>query len=283
MSSDMQTSSFKPHFVIVGVVLVVLLALFFWPSSEEPPEEVVLEPVVETEPEAIPEPEPEPEIFEPAREIEEVEISPDAPIEPIPEVVYEPEPEPLDISDKAIEKALVGIANSDVITDFLVNEALLQRFVVTVTNVADGDIAPNDNIIVPPNQPFRIYKQADREWIDPASYKRYTPYVNAMESLDNERLIELFKRYETEIADTYEEIATSNDSFNEVLIDAINTLLDTPEVPMPVEVFTDSVVYKYKDERLENLSKPQKQLLRTGPDNMRRIKAKLRELKALIQ
>ena len=48
---------------------------------------------------------------------------------------------------------------------------------------------------------------------------------------------------------------------------------------MPVEVYTDSVMYKYADERLESLSDPQKQLLRTGPDNMRRIKAKLRELK----
>ena len=64
-----------------------------------------------------------------------------------------------------------------------------------------------------------------------------------------------------------------------VLIEAIDTLLDTPEVKMPVEVYTDSVMYKYADERLESLSDPQKQLLRTGPDNMRRIKAKLRELK----
>ena len=52
---------------------------------------------------------------------------------------------------------------------------------------------------------------------------------------------------------------------------------------MPVEVYSDSVMYKYTDERLENLDGPQKQLLRTGPDNMRRIKAKLREIKALIE
>ena len=37
------------------------------------------------------------------------------------------------------------------------------------------------------------------------------------------------------------------------------------------------------DPRLENLSTPQKQLLRTGPDNMRRIKAKLREIQDMLQ
>ena len=66
------------------------------------------------------------------------------------------------------------------------------------------------------------------------------------------------------------------------MITAIDTLLDTPEVKMPVEVYTDSVMYKYADERLESLSSPQKQLLRTGPDNMRRIKAKLRELREAL-
>ena len=68
-----------------------------------------------------------------------------------------------------------------------------------------------------------------------------------------------------------------------MLLSAIDELLDTPEVPVPIEVYSDSVMYKYTDERLENLDGPQKQLLRTGPDNMRRIKAKLREIKALIE
>ena len=43
------------------------------------------------------------------------------------------------------------------------------------------------------------------------------------------------------------------------------------------------MAYKYADDRLESLNEPQKQLLRTGPDNMRRIKAKLRELKVLVE
>ena len=51
---------------------------------------------------------------------------------------------------------------------------------------------------------------------------------------------------------------------------------------MPVEVYTDSVMFKFKDQRLEALAAPQKQLLRTGPENMRRIKAKLRELRTAI-
>ena len=283
MTDDTQTASMKPQLIIAAVVVIVLLIVFFWPSTEEPEVETA-EPVAE-EPapvEITPVEEPEPEVFEATPEPEALELSPTIEPEPMPEPV-EIEPEPVDISDAAIETALVTIANSNVITDLLVDEALLQRFVVTITNLADDQMAPNHRLLTPPDKTFRIYQQAEREWIDPASYKRYTPYVEAMEAMDNERLLTLFERYEGEMTSSYEEIATSRRSFDETMIEAIDTLLDTPEVPVPVEVYSDSVVYKYKDERLESLSAPQKQLLRTGPDNMRRVKAKLREIKAMLQ
>ena len=144
-------------------------------------------------------------------------------------------------------------------------------------------MAPNHQLLTPPEQNFRVYSQADKQWIDAASYKRYTPYVNVLESFDNEALLTVYQSYKDDIQAKYAEIGDPDKDFNSVLLSAIDELLDTPEVPVPVEVYSDSVMYKYTDERLENLDGPQKQLLRTGPDNMRRIKAKLREIKALIE
>jgi len=253
-----------------------LLVVLMWPSSEPEPQ-----PVVEPETPAVAQPEPiEPEpadTFEATPPPEPVEIDPDQEVEPMPEPA--PEPEPLDVSDTAIKAALETIATSPALSRLLVNDGLLQRFVVAATNLADDEMAPNHRLLTPPDQDFRVYTQADREWIDSASYKRYTPYVDVLESMSNEDLIALYETYQDEIQTKYAEIGDPDQPFTEVLIEAIDTLLDTPEVKMPVEVYTDSVMYKYADERLEGLSDPQKQLLRTGPDNMRRIKAKLRELK----
>jgi len=285
MEVDENTSSIKPHIIIAAVVAVVVLVVFLWPSADEEVEPVVSAPVeiAAPEPVVIETPEPEEDLFEATPPPASVELDVDAEIEPpaVEDTVIEPEP--VDISDAAIETALVTIGNSDIITDFLVNEAILERFVVSVTNLADEEMAPNHRLLEPPTQKFRTYQQAQREWIDPASYKRYTPYVDAMEQLDNARLITLFERYEEEIQNKYAQIGDPDEPFNGVLIQAIDTLLDTPEIKVPVEVYTDSVMFKYKDERLEGLSGPQKQLLRTGPDNMRRIKAKLRELKVLLE
>ena len=165
----------------------------------------------------------------------------------------------------------------------LVDEGLIQRFVVSVTNLANDEMAPNHQLLTPPEQSFRVYSQAGKQWIDAASYKRYTPYVDMLESFNNEALLNIYGIYKGDIQAKYAEIGNPDQDFNSVLLEAIDQLLDTPEVPVPVEVYTDSVAYKYADDRLENLSEPQKQLLRTGPDNMRRIKAKLRELKVLVE
>ncbi|MFS1701468.1 DUF3014 domain-containing protein [Aestuariibacter sp. GS-14] len=275
MSENSEQKSWLPY-VIIGVVVIVLLAVLLWPSSEPTPE-----PAKPIEPPAIAQPETiepaTPDVFEAAPAPEPVVIDPNQEIDPMPQSA--PEPQPLDISDVAVKSALETIASSPLISRLLVNDGLLQRFVVSTTNLADGDMAPNHRLLTPPDQEFRVYTQADRKWIDAASYKRYTPYVDALESMSNSDLVKLYTTYLDEIQAKYAEIGDPDQSFTEVMISAIDTLLDTPEVKMPVEVYTDSVMYKYADERLESLSGPQKQLLRTGPDNMRRIKAKLRELR----
>ena len=281
MSESSEKKSLGPHFIIVGILLVVILAVVFWPSDEEP--EPVVNPEAEvTEPE-VTAPE-EPEVFEPTPPAPTVELEEKDDVEPLPEQV-EPDPEPLDTSDPAVKASLIesSSAGKETINRMLVDEGLIQRFVVSVTNLANDEMAPNHQLLTPPEQSFRVYSQAGKQWIDAASYKRYTPYVDMLESFNNEALLNIYGIYKGDIQAKYAEIGNPDQDFNSVLLEAIDQLLDTPEVPVPVEVYTDSVAYKYADDRLENLSEPQKQLLRTGPDNMRRIKAKLRELKVLVE
>ncbi|MEC9060171.1 MAG: DUF3014 domain-containing protein [Pseudomonadota bacterium] len=281
MSESSEKKSLGPHFIIVGILLVVILAVVFWPSDEEP--EPVVNPEAEvTEPE-VTAPE-EPEVFEPTPPAPTVELEEKDNVEPLPEQV-EPDPEPLDTSDPAVKASLIesSSAGKETINRMLVDEGLIQRFVVSVTNLANDEMAPNHQLLTPPEQSFRVYSQAGKQWIDAASYKRYTPYVDMLESFNNEALLNIYGIYKGDIQAKYAEIGNPDQDFNSVLLEAIDQLLDTPEVPVPVEVYTDSVAYKYADDRLENLSEPQKQLLRTGPDNMRRIKAKLRELKVLVE
>lgn len=272
--SEEAKKSLIPHFTIGGIILVVILAVLLWPQEPEPEP---ITPVIETPIEEQPIVEEEPVVSEPVEIFTEPEeLTP----EPIPEPVIEPEP--LDTSDGTVKTKLLSLSDYDAFARLLINDALLERFVVMTSTLADEEISANNRVLVAPEKPFRTYRQAEKEWIDPASYKRYAPYVEVFESLETESLLQLYQEYKPAIDEIFAEIASPSDSFDEKLIEAIDVLLDTPEVPVPVEVYTDSVMYKFAERQLENLTAPQKQLLRTGPENMRRIKAKLRELKETL-
>ncbi|MFT5313540.1 MAG: hypothetical protein ACI8Z9_002033 [Paraglaciecola sp.] len=262
--SEENKKSLIPY-IVVGLLVVIVITTYFWPSKlAEAPLPVVVEPEVSIVVE------PEPEVVEPMPEIETFE----------PEIV--PTPEPLDTSDGTVKTKLLGLSDYDAFARLLINEALLQRFVIMTNSLADDQLAANHQVLSPPEQAFRTYRQADKEWIDPASYKRYTPYVDVLDSIKADSLLDLYAEYKPAIDNIFAEISDPDANFDDKLMQTIDVLLDTPAVPEPIEVYTESVMYRYKDSRLESLTAPQKQLLRTGPENMRRIKAKLREIKQAL-
>lgn len=293
-----QIEQMKPYLIIAGVLFVILLAVIFWPASNDSDTANKLE-ENDTSPVVVGKPAPNtspnefesetgitdmvsPDVFEPPQAIEEVELNGESVVE---EFLAEEVPEEIvvDTSDAAVKSALISIAKSPILGKLLVNDSLIQKFVINVSNLADEELTIKDSLVVTPDGEFNTYNQAGGKWIDRASYTRYTPYVDTLESMEVSELLSIYDTYKADIDERFAEISRPGARFDDALIDAINELLDTPEVPMPIEVFSESVVYKYKDPRIEALSGPQKQLLRTGPDNMRRIKDVLRTLKDALE
>lgn len=66
------------------------------------------------------------------------------------------------------------------------------------------------------------------------------------------------------------------------LVLAIDHLLATPVPDRELAVVRDGLWWEFADHRLAMLSGAQRQLLRLGPSNARRVQAKLRELRAAL-
>jgi hypothetical protein len=287
--SSSQMAQMKPYLIAAGVLFIILLVAFLWPDpdAEQPLTSAPIAvtpalPVVDEladadEAENMPA---EPDVFEGTPEIMSLEIEAAQDIDPLPDLVIV---EPLDESDAAVKNALITIATSALVEKYVVDESLLQKFVINVNSIANHEMSPNHSLVAAPEEKFRVYQQADSEWIDTASFKRYNSYIDALESMRTEDLIKLMNTYRGILESKFAEIAPPNSSFNSTLLQAINELLDTPIVPLPIEVYSDSVMFKFKDEQLEALSGPQKQLIRTGPENTRRIKDILRDIQDALQ
>ena len=276
---------FTLYILLIVVIVGVVAAIWFYPSaSDKAPAPTITSTTIEPE-SVVPEEDEStpPDLFEGRQPTQALVIDPiedDTAIDE-PEFV---EPEPIiDESDGAIKSALVSVASSPHFAKYLVNEGLLQKFVINVNSLANQALSPNNQLIEAPERKFEVYKQADREWIDASSFQRYNGYVEVLESLEIEELMAIYENYKPMLVQKYAEISRPGASFDDAVIDAIDELLDTPKVPAPIEVYSDSVMYKFKDERLESLSAPQKQLIRTGPENTRKIKAVLRDIKRAIQ
>ncbi len=134
-----------------------------------------------------------------------------------------------------------------------------------------------------PQAPFRVVETDQRIAIDPRSYGRYDAVAAVFASLDSSGSAALYRRLEPLVAEAYGELGNRELSFEEALGRAIHQVLSTPLVVGEAELAHHVNRYVYLDPELEDLSRAQKQLLRMGPANLRRVQAKLRALAEVLE
>ncbi len=183
----------------------------------------------------------------------------------------------LDASDAFVRKLFAVLSARPEWAKWLLNDRLVRRFVAATDNVAEGR-SPNAHLgFLSPKQPFHAEERKDRATIDPATYRRYDAVAGVVASLDAKGCAELYGQTRPLFDQAYKDLGYPDRRFDDTLAKAIRMLLATPEPGADVEVRQGVKSWRYADPRLEALTPAQKQLLRMGPDNVRKIKQKLRE------
>jgi hypothetical protein len=131
----------------------------------------------------------------------------------------------------------------------------------------------------PPNPGFRIEKRGEVIYLDPANYRRYNGFAEAVSSLDTARVVESFHALRPLYESAYGKLGLDSEDFDNAIIRALDQALATPEISEPIALKPKAVVYVYADPALEALPDLQKQLLRMGPDNIRLIKQQAKSLR----
>lgn len=252
----------KDWFLPVSIGAAVLLvgggaALYFLRGGEPAPEAVV-----ET-------PEPVADIVAPDP------VSVARPAEP-PRALPLP---PLDDSDVDVLGGLTELFGQQVM-QHLVPERIVRNIVVTIDNVPRQQMALNQRPIKPMQGALVTAGAEDTLVLAPENYARYEAFVTVARSIDAKTLVALYRGLQPLFQQAYEELGQPNASFNDRLVEVIEHLLTTPNVPGEIRLVQPSVYYKFADERLEKLSAGQKLLIRMGPTNAAAIKAKLRDIQA---
>ncbi|MDN3474194.1 DUF3014 domain-containing protein [Pseudoalteromonas sp. APC 3355] len=267
--------------VIILIVVACAAAFVLLTPSDEQETRTEVEPAVKEQPMMELKPENDPVVDAPSVMPEkpaELEVPVQSPSEPEPEV----EPLPTLNESDTVVVAKMDEYLSDSVMSLMVTDDVIRRGVVFVDNLAKGKVAKKHTPVVQPEEKFSV-NEGDILTINPNSYERYTPYVKIFTSMSAAQAVRMYEEYKPLINNAYSEIGYGDDEFNQTLTDAIDLLLDTPEPEGDLPLLRDSVTYQYAFSEWEQLPAAQKQLLRMGPENMKKVKAALRNIKAQLE
>jgi hypothetical protein len=185
-------------------------------------------------------------------------------------------------SDPAIKEALGGVAGSDVVMSYLAPDGIIRRIVVTVDNLPRQKVPLDKRPTLPVAGAFQAVGDELHATLDSKNFARYEPMVGAIRKLDMRRLADVYLRFYPLFQRVYQDLGYPNGYFNDRLIQAIDSLLATPQPAGPIELTRPNVMYIFADPGLEARPAGQKILLRMGPENTAAIKTKLVDLRAIL-
>jgi hypothetical protein len=185
---------------------------------------------------------------------------------------------PLDASDSVVRTLVQALSESPAVMAWLPTNGLIRNFTVVVSNIAEGATPAKHLTSLRPASAFRVVERGGDTYVDPRSYDRYTRIADAVASIDPAAAARLYGTLKPRIEEANRELGVQNASFDRTLTRAIVALLETPIVDSPPRLKPKGIGYGYADDRLEQLTAAQRQLLRMGPRNERVIKARLREI-----
>jgi hypothetical protein len=251
----------QPRGRIIGIAVVALLAFalgvyWFLGRGDDPPP---VETVVEAPPEAAP---PSP-----------------APIEPEPTPVDIPA---LDESDVFVRDLAAMLSAHPGLVSWIVSDGIVRRFVVVVDNIADGTNPAQHVMFMRPESRYATTGEDATRRVDPSNYDRYDRHAQIFGSLDTQGSADLYLMTQPLIDEAYVALGNPDRPFIGTLERAIVSLLNVPIIEDPPALVEHAPFFHYTEERLESLSPSQKQFLGMGPDNIRIVQAKLRQIALAI-
>ncbi len=242
----------------IAIIIIVLLAIaagvYYFFIYEKPEEILPVQQVQEEQPAQVPAEEP---VIDEAPELIQVE---------------------LDESDDTIRNMAEELSSHPEAASWLMSKDLIRKFVGAVDNIANG-LSPRSQIdFFALEENFKIIEKDGLYYVDHEGYDRYNLVGDVFNSLDSEGWVQLYEQSTLLIQEAYKDLGYPEEDFDKTLTVAIVELLKVPVVEGDILLEAKVVSYTMADPELENLSEAQKHLIRMGPENVRKIQAKLRKI-----
>lgn len=155
----------------------------------------------------------------------------------------------------------------------------IKKYMIIINDLSQNQILFKHRIFL--KTPGKIVVGEDKQglYLSEDSYQRYNILVNAIMAIDAEKGLQLYLAFKPLFEQVYKEFAyPSNYQLQDLFLKAAANVIEAPVINGRIALVQHSVRYKYADKKLEALSDVDKQMIRMGPENTKKIQDKLREL-----
>lgn len=284
---------------VVTAVSVLILGVFAWlmlrDNSDVPPLEPVAEvtapapvapsgpltPMTPDIPVTVKAP-PQAEVIDLTADVDD-EASDDS-SRSVPEDSEPPLEPPLTLGNSDVKlREHLGEAFSDGVPGTVLRNAnLVERSAAAIDSIRRGLVPDKLLNLQRPQQAFKVRTQNGQTAIDPDSYRRYDAIVTSLVEAPVAPVVSAFQRFRWLLEDAYGALGYPPEDMDNALIAALDQIQATPVIDGVLSVERYEAVWVFTRQDLESLSLLQKQLLRAGPDNVRKLKEKARVLREAL-
>lgn len=181
-----------------------------------------------------------------------------------------------------VRSVLEAISSNALVRQGLAEGDVLRRWAVVTDNLSEG-VSPRGQLaFLAPSKPFSVVTQGAKTLVDPASYRRYDAFADAVGSVDAQAAAKAYRELRAVVEGVYRALGYPNASLDAVTARALQRIASAPVKEGDVEVIGQRGFYAFADPHLEGLGQVEKHLLRMGPRNTRILQAKASELQRAL-
>jgi hypothetical protein len=188
----------------------------------------------------------------------------------------------LDASDQFIRDRLVLLSEKRDLVVWLTTDDILRRSASYLDGLARGVILSNIFPLSSPEGGFSTHRDEQTIWLNAGNYERYDNTVSVISSLDMDLAAQIFHLIRPLLEGAFSELGYRPRQMDGIILTALDQIMNTPVIFEPIQLSRDSVNFKFFDSKLESLTPLQKQLVRAGPENTRRLQKQAKLLRTAL-
>ncbi len=183
----------------------------------------------------------------------------------------------LENSDKSFQTAINRASEN--LKEWFLTKNVIKKFIVIINDLSQNQLLYKHRTFLKPPAKITVKIDAKGLYLAKQSYSRYNPLATAIEAIDVQTGLDLYIVFKPLFEKVYKEFSYPPQyRLDDIFLKAAANVIDAPIVTSRIALVKHTISYKYADKKLESLNDVEKLMIRMGPENTKKIQAKLRQL-----